>query len=154
MNQLVIVLYEFILSGWIFSVSYDWFHLILNTFLLCIVFSVVARVSSGRAVLLSFSAHFFAFMIFALLAVSFFAYHVVVEFIPSEITEVGAARDILRAAFHVGFIYAVLQSVFIALLHIGSDLSLRRLLVAVWVSNLISASLSYFCIVTIMQRLA
>ena|ERR1700722_19144746 len=151
MNSLIIMLYEFVLASWLFSVSYDWFHLILNTFLLCIMFCLVARVSMGRAIILSFSAHFFSFMCFSLLAIGLFVYHIAVEYIPSDLTEVAAAKDVLRACLQVGSIYALLQSFFIMILHIGSELSLRRLCIAIWLSNLLCGCLSYFCIVTIMR---
>jgi hypothetical protein len=153
MNSVAVFLYEFLLSSWLFSMSYDWFHLILNTFVLCIFFSLIARVSLARSILLSFSAHFFAFMIFTLLAIGFFAYHIAVEYIPSELTEVAGAKDVLRSSVQVGFIYMMLQSVFVAILHVGSELSVRRLLLAVFLSNLTSALLSYFCIVTLMNLL-
>ncbi len=154
MNLFVIKIYEFILSTWLFSVSYDWFHLILNTFVLCIALGLIARVSSGRAIMLSFSAHFFAFMCFSFVAIGLFAYHIAIEFIPSDLTEVAGAKDILLSSLQVGAVYGVLQSLFILLLHISSDLVQARLFSAIWISNMISACLSYFCITTIMRLLA
>lgn len=149
MNLFAIKIYEFILSAWLFSVSYDWFHLIVNTFVLCIALGLIARVSSGRAIMVSFSAHFFAFIVFMFLALGLFAYHIAIEFIPSDLTEVSAAHDILMACMHVAIVYALLQTLFILMLHIGTDLSYRRLLMAVVVANGITAIVSYFCITTL-----
>jgi hypothetical protein len=150
MNSLTIFLYEFLLSSWLFSMTYDWFHLILNTFVLCIFLSLIARVSLSRSILLSFSAHFFAFMLFTIMAIGLFVYHVAIENMPSELTEVAATKDLLFSTLQVGLIYTILQSFFVALLHIGSELSVRKLLLAVVLSNMTSALLSYFCITTLL----
>ena len=150
MNSLLIFLYEFLLSSWLFSMTYDWFHLILNTFVLCVFLSLIARVSLSRSILLSFSAHFFAFMLFTILAIGLFIYHIAIESMPSELTEVAATKDLLASSLQVGFIYTLLQGLFVAILHIGSALSVRKLLLAVLLSNLTSALLSYFCITTLM----
>ena len=150
MNSLLIFLYEFLLSSWLFSMTYDWFHLILNTFVLCVFLFFFSRVSLSRSILLSFSAHFFAFMLFTILAIGLFIYHIAIESMPSELTEVAATKDLLASSLQVGFIYTLLQGLFVAILHIGSELSVRKLLLAVLLSNLTSALLSYFCITTLM----
>jgi hypothetical protein len=153
MNSFHIFLYEFLLSSWLFSMTYDWFHLILNTFVLCIFLSLIARVSLARSILLSFSAHFFAFMIFTVCAVGLFIYHIAIENMPSELTEVAATKDLLISSLRVGGIYAFLQGLFVGTLHIGSELSVRKLLLAVILSNLTSSLLSYFCITTLLTLL-
>ncbi len=153
MNSIHLFLYEFLLSSWLFSMTYDWFHLILNTFVLCIFLSLIARVSVARSILLSFSAHFFAFMLFTIGAIGLFVYHIAIENMPSELTEVAATKDLLVSSLQVGLIYALLQGLFVGILHIRSELSVRKLLLSIILSNATSALLSYFCITTLMKLL-
>jgi len=140
---------DFILSAWIFSITYDWFHILINTFMLCILFRLILRMSLSRAILLSFSAHFFAFMLYLLLGIGLIAY----RFTSEDMTEAIATNDPLFASLYLGIVYAVLQSLFLIPLHVTSEDSTWKLLAVTWVSNILSALLSYWFITKIFATL-
>ena len=139
---------DFILSTWLFSITYDWFHIMINTFMLSILFQVFLRMGVSRAIMLSFSAHFFAFITYAVTAITVFLNHAMTAYMPSEVSETSKSDDVLLACVYLACVYALLQSIFLLLMHIRSEFSLRRIIEIVWLSNGISALLSYLAIMT------
>lgn len=148
--HLLPIISDFLLSTWLFSVTYDWFHVMINTFMLAILLQAILRMGVSRAIMLSFSAHFFAFITYAVIAISLFLNYVMTHQMPSEISETSKSDDILLACLCLAAIYAVFQSIFLLLMHIRSEFRLRRIMEIVWLSNGISALLSYFAITTLL----
>jgi glucan phosphoethanolaminetransferase (alkaline phosphatase superfamily) len=138
---------DFLLSTWLFSVTYDWFHIIINTAVLSILLHAFLRMGTSRAIMLSFSAHFFAFVVYAVVAISVFFNYVLMQNVLNEVSETSKADDIFLACLYLAFVYAVLQSIFLLLMHIRSESRLRRIIEIVWLSNGISALLSYLSII-------
>jgi hypothetical protein len=137
---------DFILSTWLFSITYDWFHIMINTVMLSILFQAFLRMGVSRAIMLSFSAHFFAFITYAVVAISVFLNHAMTSYMPSEVSETSKSDDVLLACIYLACVYAVLQSIFLLLMHIRSEFPLRRIIEIVWLSNGMSALLSYLAI--------
>ncbi|HRN78433.1 MAG TPA: hypothetical protein PLU71_04285 [Candidatus Dependentiae bacterium] len=140
---------DFVLAAWIFSITYDWFHILINTFLLCFLFWILLGMSLTRAVLLSFSAHFFSFMLYLILGISLIAY----RFASEDMTEAAATNDTLLACIYLGIVYATLQSLFLIPLHIMTEENTWKLIAVTWISNMLAALLSYWCIITIIEPL-
>lgn len=141
--QLLPIISDFLLSTWLFSITYDWFHVMINTFMLSILFHAFLRMGASRAIMLSFSAHFFAFITYAVIAISLFFNYVTTNYAPSEVSETSKSDDVLLACLYLACVYAILQSIFLLLMHIRSEFPLRRIIEIVWLSNGISALLSY-----------
>lgn len=139
---------DFLLSTWLFSITYDWFHIMINTCVLTILFQIFLRMGFSRAIMLSFSAHFFAFITYAVIAISLFLNYVITHHVPSEVSETSKSDDVLFACLYLALVYAVLQSIFLLLMHIRSEFRLRRIIEIIWLSNGISALLSYLAIMT------
>ncbi len=116
--------------------------------MLSILFQIFLRMDVARAIMLSFSAHFFAFITYAVIAISLFLNYVMTNYLPSEVSETSKADDVLLACVYLACVYAVIQSIFLLLMHIRSEFPLRRIIEVVWLSNGISALLSYFAIIT------
>ncbi|HJZ23617.1 MAG TPA: hypothetical protein VJ201_04125 [Candidatus Babeliales bacterium] len=142
------IISDFLLSTWLFSITYDWFHIMINTIVLSILFQFFLRMDVSRAIMLSFSAHFFAFISYAVIAISLFLNYVITSHMPSEVSETSKADDVLLACAYLACVYAILQSIFLLLMHIRSEFPLRRIIEVVWLSNGISALLSYLAIIT------
>lgn len=144
--QLLPIVSDFLLSTWLFSITYDWFHIMINTFMLSVLLHAFLRMGPSRAIMLSFSAHFFAFVTYAVIAISLFLNYVTTSYMPSEVSETSKSDDILLACFYLACVYALLQSIFLLLMHIRSEFPLRRIIEIVWLSNGMSALLSYVSI--------
>ena len=139
---------DFLLSTWFFSVTYNWFHVIINTCMLAILFQAMLRMKTSYAIMLSFSAHFFSFITYAVIAISLFIHRITTGHMPNEVSETSKSDDILLACLYLACIYALLQSIFLLLMHIRSEFSSRKIIEVVWLSNGISALLSYAAILT------
>jgi len=144
--QLIPIISDFLLSTWLFSITYDWFHIMINTLMLGILFHAFLRMGPSRAIMLSFSAHFFAFIAYAAIAISLFLNFVTTNYAPSEVSETSKSDDVLLACLYLACVYAILQSIFLLLMHIRAEFPLRRIIEIVWLSNGISALLSYLSI--------
>lgn len=144
--QLLPIISDFLLSTWLFSITLDWFHIMINSFMLSILLHAFLRMGTSRAIMLSFSAHFFAFITYVVIAISLLLNHVTANYAPSEVSETSKSDDILLACLYLACVYAILQSIFLLLMHIRSEFPLRRIIEIVWLSNGISAALSYVSI--------
>jgi len=142
------IISDFLLSTWLFSITYNWFHIMINTFMLSILFQALLRMGVSRAIMLSFSAHFFAFITYAVIAISLFLNYAMTNYMPSEVSETSKFDDVFFACMYLACVYAILQSIFLLLMHIRSEFPLRRIIEVVWLSNGISALLSYLAIMT------
>lgn len=114
--------------------------------MLAILLQVLLRMGVSRAIMLSFSAHFFAFVTYAVVAISLFLNYIVSNHMPNDISETSKSDAILWACIQLACVYAVLQSLFLLLMHIRSEFRLRKIIEIVWLSNGLSALLSYLSI--------
>jgi hypothetical protein len=64
-------------------------------------------------------------------------------------TEAAATSDTLFACLYLGIVYATLQSLFLIPLHIMSEDKTWKLIAVTWISNLLSALISYWCIIVV-----
>jgi hypothetical protein len=147
--HLLSIISNFLLSTWFFSITYNWFHIMINTCILIILLQLILRMDFTRAVMLSFSAHFFAFIVYSIIAISLFLNYVVTHYMPTDVSETSRFDDIFLACLSTACVYSLLQSVFLLLMHIHAEFRLRRIAEIVWLSNGISAFLSYLAIITL-----
>ncbi len=75
----------------------------------------------SRAIMLSFSAHFFAFIVYAVIAISLFLNYVMTHHMPSDVSETSQSDAILVACLYLACVYALLQSIFLLLMHIRQN---------------------------------
>src|SRR4051812_37581758 len=101
------VVSDFILSLWLFSITYNWFDLVINTFVLCIGLRFIVHMPMTRSVLVSFSAHFFSFMLFTMMGIGSLSYALFSgSGVLCEVTESSVVTDDLGlACFGLAVLY-------------------------------------------------
>jgi len=150
--DILLILHDFLLSTWLFSMTHDLFHIVINSFMLSFLLRFIGKVGFTRSVVLSFNAHFFSFILFAIIAISFFTYSFTNAIVSSEMSEMSAADDIFRASLSVGFVYACLQSFFLLIFKDLTHLRVLHVLSITWISNMVTALISYVCIVVFIPQ--
>ncbi len=143
---------DFLLSEMLWAVTFDWFHIIINTFVLLFFLKFAIGKSWIRSLLLSFSAHFFAFMVYLGIVVGLIAHMLKWEYLPGNACT-SPTPDPLYASLSLAFIYAFLESGFLVLIYIRSKQKVWPLVFVTFVSNIISGLLSYGCIILTMSYL-
>jgi hypothetical protein len=143
---------DFLLSEMLWAVTFDWFHIIINTFVLLLFLKFAIGKGWIRSLLLSFSAHFFAFMVYLAIVVGLIVHMLKWEYLPGN-SCTSPTPDPLYASLALALIYAFLQSGFLVLINIRSKQRVWPLVVVTFVSNIISGLLSYGCIIMTMSYL-
>ena len=128
---------QFLLSEWLWSVTSGGYHTPINIFVMIGITIFILRQKTVPSVLLAVSANVFSFLlltgIIKLLNI---------DYVP-EHDDVYVVKDLLWRCVHLGFIYSILQTLYLAILRVFFTFNMRPLIWMVWVSNLITAWLMY-----------
>lgn len=152
MNALAYI-YDFLVSTWLFSITYDWFHLCINPIVLG--FFLKKPLSKRRRSCLSISvmAHFCVWLFFTFSMIGLITCNIAYQWIATDITESLATNNLLLACFYVGLVYTILLSIFFYLRYIRSKVFLPDLFWAIAFANGITVFLSYLIIYFIISPL-
>jgi len=132
----------FLLSEWLWNVSWGWYHIPVNVVLLYLFFMWAARLKSMPSLLLCFSSHLFAFGLYSLIVVGGLIYGMHLEYTPQAM-QTAYDTGVLEAAIGLAIIYAVLQGFFFFVIKKRYKLRIRPILTATLLSNLLSALCVY-----------
>jgi hypothetical protein len=128
---------QFLLSEWLWSVTSGGYHTPINIFVMIGITIFILRQNTVPSVLLAVSANIFSFLlltgIIKLLNI---------DYVP-EHDDVYVVKDLLWRCVHLGFIYSILQTLYLSILRVFFTFNMRPLIWMVWVSNLITAWLMY-----------
>lgn len=142
----IILIGNFLLSAWLWSITFDWYHLIINLFLMAFLFRSMSHASYWRALLFSFLLQVVAYAFFTAIVVGVLHYSIGWEYVIPEAAPLPVANYIMRACLGLGLIYATIQTAGMFAWHLYEPFSLRPYLIIIWMGNFISAILSYCCI--------
>lgn len=128
---------QFLLSEWLWSVTKGNYHTPINIFVMIGITIFILRQKTVPSVLLAVSANIFSFFLFTGI-IKFLN----IDYVP-EHDDVYIVKDLLWRCVHLGFIYSMLQTFYLALLRLFFTFNMRPLIWMIWVSNLITAWIMY-----------
>ena len=143
MDYVVRMIGDFLLSAWLWQITFDWFHPMVTGIVMFLMLSMIMRVKRAPALVISIGAQLFAIGVFGIGVVYGIVYALDWMYEPTQALDALAIRDELFASFSVAFIYAVLQSFYFVVLSLWWRCTLLPYLIIVAVSNSIGMLLSY-----------
>jgi len=137
---------DFLLAKWLWSMTFDWYHLFINLFLMAFLFRGVSHSLYWRAWLFSLVLQLFAFGMFTAIVVGVMHYGLGWEHVQPDVAQMPAANYVMRACLGLGVVYSVFQTIFIFGYQLYSPFKRMPYLVVIWMGNFVSAIISYCCI--------
>lgn len=128
---------QFLLSEGLWSLTSGGYHTPINIFVMIGITIFILRKKTVPSVLLAVSASIFSFLFFIGI-IKFLS----IDYVP-EHDDVYVVKDLLWRCLHLGFIYSILQMLYLAILRFFFTFNMRPLIWMVWVSNIITAWLMY-----------
>ena len=141
---------DFLLAKWLWSMTFDWYHLFVNLFLMAFLLRGMNHSSYFRAFLFSLTLQIFAFGMFTLIVVGLMYYGLGWEYVLPEVPQLPAVNYVMRACLWLGIIYSVFQSLFILIMHAYAPLARTPYFVIIWMGNFVSIIISY-CLILFMN---
>jgi hypothetical protein len=125
------------MSAWLWSIGWGWYHLPINTIMLVLLLVFVARLSIIRSVFCSLLFTVGAFLGLTAVALT-------LGFLLNDLSYAsenwGSVLDALQATFYLGFVYTVLQMVIYIFVR---KLTNTRVPIVLLISNMITAAIVY-----------
>lgn len=137
---------DFLLGKWLWSMTFDWYHLFINLFLMAFLFRGMSHSVYARSFLFSLLLQLFAFGMFTLFAVGVLHYGIGWEYVHPDVPQMPVVNYVIRACLSLGVIYSVFQTLFIAGMYVYCPFRTAPYLLVIWMGNFIATVLSYCCI--------
>jgi hypothetical protein len=134
---MLVAISQFLLSEWLWSITSGGYHTPINIFVMIGITIFILRQKTVPSVLLAVSANIFSFLLFTGIIKL-----LNIDYVP-EHDDVYVVKDLLWRCVHLGFIYSMLQMLYLAILRVFFTFNMRPLIWMVWVSNLITAWIMY-----------
>lgn len=144
---------DFLLAKWLWSMTFDWYHLFINLFLMAFFFANMNRSSYWRAFLFSLGLQIFACVLFTLIVVGVLYYGFGWEYTLPDVPQLPMNNYVMRSCLMLGIIYAIAQTIFVFGWHFFARFRITPYLIIIWGGNFISAVVSY-CLVLIVNSLS
>lgn len=126
-----------VMSAWLWSINWGWYHVPINTIILLLLLVFVARLSIIRSVFCSLLFTLGAFALLTLLALTLGVWWYDFSYTPETW---GSVLDSFQITFYLGFLYSVLQ---VFIYFFVRKLTNSRVPILLFVSNLLTAVLVY-----------
>jgi hypothetical protein len=130
---------DFLLSNWLWSMTWGWYHIPVNFLLLYFLLKWLMRASMIPALWMSLGAQFFTFMISTGLG-GFILCWLNLSFEP-VLQPLTMGYELLAACLRFGISCAVLQILFFVLLNLWYKINIRLAICAALLSNILTALL-------------
>lgn len=125
------------MSAWLWSIGWGWYHVPINTIMLLFLLFFVARLSIIRSVFCSLLFTLGAFVLLTVLALGLGVWWYDFAYSPESW---GPVLDSMQATFYLGFVYTVLQ---IMIYLFVRKLTNARVPILLLVSNMLTAVIVY-----------
>jgi len=133
---------DFMLSEWLWNVTWGWYHIPVNTFMMLFLLKFFGRMRIMPAVLLSVFSQLFSFFMFSAIVIAGPMYLLGLTFVPYDCYAQQALHPIFSCLF-LGGIYFLFQILFFVLVNLSYKINLRLVILISLVSNLVTALLVY-----------
>lgn len=128
---------QFFLSEWLWSVTNGGYHMQINIFVMIGITIFILRQKTVPSVLLAVSANLFSFLLYTGII-----YVLNIDYV-HEHDQGYVIKDLLWRCVYLGFIYSILQWVYVVGLRTFFTFNIRPLIWMVWISNIITAWIMY-----------
>ena len=133
---------DFLLSEWLWNVTWGWYHVPVNLFMMLFLLKFFGRLRIMPAVLLSVFSQIFSFLMFSASVIIWPMYILGIKFVPYDCYAHEAAHPLL-ICLSLGAIYFVFHILFFMLVSPFYKLNMRLLVLIALVGNGLSAFLVY-----------
>jgi len=133
---------NFLLSEWLWNVTWGWYHIPVNIFILLFLLKFFGGLRIVPAVLISFFAQIFSLAVLSALVILIPVSLLGLKFIPYD-CYVHQTMHPLLVCLSLGGIYFVMHVLFFALVNLFYSLNLKLLTLIAFVANGLSAVLVY-----------
>lgn len=133
---------DFILSEWLWNVTWGWYHIPINIFVLLFLLKFFGGVRLVPSILLSFFAQLFSFLIFSAVTIIGPMYVLGLQFVPYD-CYTNTLMHPLIVCFSLGGIYFVFHLIFFAIINPFYPLNLKLMTLIAFVANMLSALIVY-----------
>ncbi len=144
---------DLLLAKWLWSMTFDWYHLFINLFLMAFLVRNMHESTYWRAFLFSLGLQAFAFAVFTGLVVGILYYALGWEYVLPEVPQLPVNNYVMRSCLALGIIYSMAQTIFIFGWHFFARFRATPYLIIIWGGNFIAAVLSY-CLVLLANSLS
>ncbi len=131
---------NFFLSEWLWSVTFDWYHIPIAILFMCIVFRFALRIGIIPAVLITFFAHLYGFAVFSLFVVGVLSYLLNVTYNAASY----AMPTPLLASLYLGFIYTILESSFFLIVSRWYTLRVIPMVIVTLLCNVAASCVTFY----------
>ena len=144
------VLGDFLLSEWLWGVTYGWSYIFLGVLLLTFFSRWLLNLSLFRAFFLSMSAYSFSFFIYSAIVVGGFIHFLQWWYVPHQYEVVAGP---LVANMSLGLIHSLFQILFFAMVSKVYRMDTTRFLIGIFLSNALAVVMSYWYLIKFMQEI-
>lgn len=134
---------NFLLSEWLWNVTWGWYHIPVNIFVMLFLLKFFGRMRIMPAVLFAFFAQVFSFLLFSVIVVVGPIYLFGLEYTPVDCYTCTEIHPLLISLF-LGAIYFFFHALFFFLVSFFYKLNLRLVILISLVANGLTALLVYY----------
>lgn len=133
---------HFLLSEWLWSVTWGWYHLPVNVFVMIFLLKFFGYMRIMPAVLIAFFSQIFSFLVLTLIVFLVPIYLLGLEFVTYDCYVVQTMNP-LAISLYLGAIYFAFHILFFVLVNLFYSLNIRLLTLIALVGNGVTALLVY-----------
>lgn len=133
---------DFLLSEWLWSVTWGWYHVPINIFMLLFLLKFFGRIRIMPSVFFAIFSQLFSFLILSLVVIIGPIYLLDLQFVPYDCYTQEIFHPLL-ICLSLGAIYFVLHSLFFVLTNLFYTINVRLLILIAFVANGLSALFVY-----------
>lgn len=137
---------DLLLAQWLWSITFDWYHIVLNMIVFGGILMFVLNKSMMRASLASLGTQLFSFFTYTALVAGIMVYVLNWQYTPPEVPDFSSKDYILQACLFLGVIYSIIQTSLFSIARIFKPFRFAKVVAATWVSNIFVAFISYWLI--------
>ena len=138
---------NFLISEWLWSVTWNWYHLPFCIVFMYIGFKWFLGYNSTLSALISLGSNAYAGVMLTALVVGVFAYVFNIRYEPKNMYAINAVAQPFQACLYLGIIYTMLQIIFLSIVRIFYSFKLFRSLLIMFVSNIVASFVAYCLII-------
>lgn len=129
---------DFFLSEWIWSITWGMYHIPINIIIMFILAKMLIRINSIPLFIMTLLAHVFGLLVFTGLVAGIIISTIGFNYLPAD-TAYLETYNVFAACVFLGIIYAILQSIFFALISKRYDVAIGSMTIISFLSNMVSA---------------
>lgn len=144
--KIVKIIGDFLLSSWIWNITFDWYHPIVTGIVMFCLLHFVMHRRYMQSLAISLMTQFFSFGLLAAKVIFVFIRMLGWQYEPLAVGQAVEMMNTFMPSLYVGILYALFQSIFFIIGRCIWRFNLRSFVVMTWVSNGFGVIISYMLI--------